>query len=34
MMLTDILLGLIIIILLVIAYMIFQIGHNLFEDKE
>ena len=34
MMLTDILLGLIIIILLVIAYMIFQIGHNLFKDKK
>ena len=34
MMLTNILLGIIIIILLVIGYVIFQIGHNLFKDKK
>ena len=33
-MLTHILLGIIIIILLVIGYLIFQIGHNLFKDKK
>jgi hypothetical protein len=33
-MLTNILLGIIIIILLAICYLIFQIGHNLFKDKK
>jgi len=33
-MLTHILLGIIIIILLVIGYMIFAIGNNLFENKK
>ena len=33
-MFTNILLGIIIIILLIISYLIFQIGHNLFKDKK